>query len=393
MKHSRVLYFFMLVISIIFISYKGGSIPYLFFYFVLMLPIFSFGYTLIVYMRFRVAQNIDSIRMIKKIPLPYQAVIANEDYFTYTSMRPEYFEDFTKVMMNEERDSYEIAPRSSLKMNGTLYAQFRGTFEAGISSIEIKDFLYLFTIRYPLMSRLKIIVSPRLISMQRLNLVQWMEESDRIRKIKKGTNEVYDPEIRKYTKGDSLKQIHWKSSAKKMELMTRKIIEIEDPSPVLFLDLKETRKSGRLKIAQEDNIVELALAVIRQFLNTETSIFLCSQDEYYREVLIRDEREFDQFYTDSAEIVFKDHIGIEEQILSYYQKHINDKGCLILITGNMDPELMECLSYVVKNDYSVALFYFGTQFDEEENNRVRFLKDKGIMSYCIHPEEDLEKIF
>lgn len=393
MSHSRFRYFIMLILSIIFVSVKGGSIPYLIFYFVLLLPLFSFGYTLLVYMRFRVAQNIDSIRMIKKVPLPYQAVIANEDYFTYTSMKPEFFDDYTRVTMTKKQELFEIAPRSSLKMDGFLYAQYRGTYEAGIKSIEMKDFLYLFKVRYPLMSKLKIIVSPRIISIQKINLIQWMEESERIRKIRKGTNEIYDPEIRKYAKGDSLKQIHWKASAKKMELMTRKMIEIEEPQPVLFLDLNITDKPGGLRIALEDNIIEIALAIVKQFLDADTPILLCSQDERYRETFIRDAREFELFYTDSAEIAFQKYSGIEEQIQYYYQSHMKDVGCMILITGNMSIALMECLSHYVKNGCSIVLFYFGTQYDEEEINRVRFLKDEGVVCYDIHPEEDLEIIF
>ncbi len=393
MKYNRLIYGTLLIIVTLFVSFYGGSVPYLLFYFVLLLPLFCILYTFIVYMRFRVHQNIDSIRIIKKVAIPYRSILANEDYYTYTSLRPEYFDDYSHVSIEGEIHTYEIQPKTSLQLEGYLKADYRGTFEAGIKSIEIKDFLYLFSIKYPLLSKLKIIVSPRIVSIHKINLVQWMDEQNTARKFRKGTNEMYDPELRKYVKGDCRKHIHWKASAKMQEFMTRKVIEMEEPQPYLFMDLCETGKSGKQKIAIEDNVIEMTLAVISQFMLGKTPLHVCCQNQEYGNCVISDERVFDHFFSFTTEVTFGEYQKIEELIRQQQQSQMTEPACVIVITGKISIELMESLINLNKNNCSVTLFYIGEQNNEKEWNLIRVLKDEGIITYVIHPEEDIEQLY
>lgn len=392
-KKNHLIYLSLLLLATGFVSFYGGSVPYLLFYFILLLPVFCLAYTLLVYARFRVHQKIDQIRLIKKMLVPYESILANEDYYTYTSLKPEYFDDFSHIFMPNEISSFEIQPKSSLSLDGFLCADFRGTFEAGIRKIEIKDFLYFFTIRYPLMSRLKIIVSPRIVTIHKLNLLQWNDDNNRIRKIKKGNNEVYDPELRKYVPGDNRKQIHWKASAKKSELLTRKQIELEEPQPYLFMDLQKTQREGRMQIALEDNIIEMTLAIISQFLTGKTSIHVCCQEEGYHDRVIADERSFEFYYGFTTEVTFRKVCGIEELMRERLIHSRQNTGNVILVTGIMNLALMECLLTISKNQFAVTLFYFGILEEEMQNGMLQVLKDAGIITYIIHPEEDIEILY
>ena len=54
---------------------------------------------------------------------------------------------------------------------------------------------------------------------------------------------------------------------------------------------------------------------------------------------------------------------------------------------------MECLLTISKNQFAVTLFYFGILEEEMQNGMLQVLKDAGIITYIIHPEEDIEILY
>jgi len=65
MQRNRILYSFLYVLSLIFIYFYGGKIPYMLFYTVLLLPFVSIAITSIAFVRFKYVQDIDKRSVVK----------------------------------------------------------------------------------------------------------------------------------------------------------------------------------------------------------------------------------------------------------------------------------------------------------------------------------------
>ena len=57
-----------------------------------------------------------------------------------------------------------------------MYCKYRGHLSGGRKSVEVTDFLGLFTIPYPLMSQIRLTARPRIIPMEQLRVV--LQEQD-----------------------------------------------------------------------------------------------------------------------------------------------------------------------------------------------------------------------
>ena len=71
MRRNRIAALVLFVLSLISISFKGGPVSYGFFFFTLFVPLVSFAYTLVVYLRFKIYQEIGTRPSLLAILLPF----------------------------------------------------------------------------------------------------------------------------------------------------------------------------------------------------------------------------------------------------------------------------------------------------------------------------------
>ena len=75
----------------VFASFYGGNIPYTLFYLTLLLPVISFLYTVYVYLRVKVYQEIENMVLVKGESTGYTFRVANEDFLSYQNLRIRFF--------------------------------------------------------------------------------------------------------------------------------------------------------------------------------------------------------------------------------------------------------------------------------------------------------------
>ncbi len=59
MAVNRLIYGILLVLSVLFANFYGGKIPYMLLFITLLLPLFSFLYTLVLFASFKYIQSVD----------------------------------------------------------------------------------------------------------------------------------------------------------------------------------------------------------------------------------------------------------------------------------------------------------------------------------------------
>lgn len=73
-------------------------------------------------------------------------------------------------MKPEDTGVISLLPHEEIRVDTKMYCKYRGTYPVGVKSVEITDFLGLFTIPYPMMSQIRLTARPRIIPMEQLKI-------------------------------------------------------------------------------------------------------------------------------------------------------------------------------------------------------------------------------
>ena len=308
-RWGKLLYLFFLIGATILVSCRGGNISYLLFYFALLLPVLAFFYSLYVFYRFKIVQDVSRV-VVKAQEVPYRLLLANEDFLPFTHIRLHFFSDMVR-MKPADPGVISLLPHEEIRVDTKMYCKYRGTYPVGVKSVEVTDFLGLFTIRYPMMSQIRLTARPRIIPLEQLKIV--LQEQDPKTSLfpVSRLQDLPDYELRSYLPGDSRKYIHWKNSARAGELLVRKQMPEELFETILFMDLTpqgegmEAKHSMEAKRSMEDNIIEAALSFVHDYYLKNIPIRILFMEDSLREILVDESTGFEPFYDKCAELSFE----------------------------------------------------------------------------------------
>lgn len=365
---KKVVYIVLLTGSIILVSFRGGTIPWLLFYFMLMIPLLALLYALYVYCRFRIVQQVDRY-VDKGQNIPYRLELANEDWLMMTGIGLNFYTDTVQVMKKksdgtttpyeDEPDRLFLLPHQQKQVEMELYCKYRGTYPVGVKSVSVTDFFGLFTITYPMMAHIRLTARPRILTLAQFQSKLKKRDSKKNRPVVTLLQEQLDFELRKYIQGDALHCIHWKNSARAGELLVRKQAPQELYELVVVMDCTRVEKKDELKRMQmEDNIIEAAIALLYDacIKKVKTRV-VWSSDRLY-EVPIDNMESFEKFYNLCAELPFCSCMTLE-QTWKACEAKMRGNPAFWLIGCDVPPLLSEMVDKSRKQGKEVILIDTG----------------------------------
>ncbi len=285
MLKRRIIIAALIIITGVFASFNGGSAKTLFYIF-LLIPFSSLFYTVYVYIRFRIYQNVESKMIVKGEKTPYFFVLSDEDFIAYTDIRVEFLEDYSTPQNMELSRSYCLIPGERNEYHTEILCHYRGEYSIGIKSVVITDFLGLMKIRYPQHSNIHMIVLPKIIDINSISLSPVDEDSKLLRFSHSSSTEPPDCESRKYVTGDSIKLINWKISAKKRELYVRQNSDSQKNEIIFIMDMMPVRTDDYSRIITEDKIIECALTTANYLVKKKVPLTVVyEQDDIIRHLV------------------------------------------------------------------------------------------------------------
>jgi uncharacterized protein (DUF58 family) len=145
------------------------------------------------------------------------------------------------------------------------------------------------------MSKLKLTVLPRVVTIGRLGIAPAQKDAKISPYLQNSVRDAMDIETRKYIAGDSRKQIHWKVTAKKNQLFSRKYISDPKSEIVVIMDLQSIKEDELTNIITEDQIIESSLAIANYCKDNNTNVKVCYEQNGFQIVNVRGKAEFDLF--------------------------------------------------------------------------------------------------
>lgn len=353
---NKILYILFLIGSILLVSFRGGSVSYLFFYFALLLPVLALAYSLYVYSRFRIVQEVARV-VVKSREVPYRLILANEDPLPFTNITLNFFTDMTNMAETNTR-SLCLIPYQKIQVDAKMYCRYRGTYPVGVKSVEVTDFLGVFTITYPLMSQIRLTAKPRIIPLEQLKQSLREEDSKNNLFSNAKLQDLPDYELRSYLPGDPLKRIHWKNSAKACELLVRRQMPEELTEIVLLMDLSPIDGEQDVRLKTEDSVIEVSLSFLHDYCLKKIPVRVVFMLSGIEELMIDERNGFDSFYSRCADLPFTSPWSLEKLWKEYLSSHGPNQS-YILVASRRNPLLSETVEDMRMSGMEVLLIHAG----------------------------------
>lgn len=308
-KMHRFLFLCLWLLSLGAISFYGGAVSYGFFFGVTLLPLVSLFYILCVYFRFKIYQELGNRSMVCGEPTDYFFVLENEEYFAFTGVSVRLFSDFSYVEELPGDTEYELLPGDRFTYETRLVCKYRGEYEVGVKEVVVTDFLGLLRIRYNNPGRIKALVSPKLVRLEELKGAEELQVP--LQREASGDAEPDIP-VRDYTEGDSLRQIHWKATARQGKLLVRTRTNEEKQGIAIFCDMTRYGRKPEEYLPLENKMLEALLALGYFFAARNTGFCVWYRQGRPVRQQVQGLKDFDGFYGKAAEAVFGEEGDIPE---------------------------------------------------------------------------------
>lgn len=388
---NRVIMLLLIIASTIFVSYYGGTVSYALFYMSLFIPLVSATYTFYVYVRFRIYQDVGQRIVIKGDLVPYSFTLSNEDYITFRSIKVNFLHDRSSIADLDEIKEYCLLPGQSEKMETHLRCNYRGEYAIGVSSVDITDFLYLFKITYPISTKLRVTVLPRVVHIPSLNIAPPVKDVKNAPYIANQSLDILDLETRRYIAGDSKKQIHWRTSAKRGQLYSRKFMSNPKTEMAIVMDLKSIQEDSLTATIVEDQIIEGTLAIANYCVENNTKVKVFYEQDGIKNISIKGKREFDLFYQLTVQMLFHSSVSVENTL----QECLNfteNTGFYIVITHEISYELYKVMLEFSERGKDLSLLLICDKVGMDEEEMIKSLKLSGILVRQVMREDEIGEV-
>ena len=229
------IYIAILVLSIVFASYHGGPVSYLWLYAILLLIPLSVFYLIFNYRTLRIYQELDAIKITKGEVHNYRAVFENNGCFPIHKMGLYTYTDRCKLSEIEEKKELNLRSFDRQELLSEITCNYAGGYYIGIEKISLEDPFGLFQVIIPIPWSFRAIVRPQVTdkaagALEIENLINstGLKSEDHFEEIPGSDTRIYQP-------GDPMHAINWKVSAKTSKLMVRMPEKMERRTLTLFL--------------------------------------------------------------------------------------------------------------------------------------------------------------
>ena len=359
MKVRRCLLGIVWVLALTAISFYGGAVSYGFFFGVTLIPVISLIYLICVLARFKIYQEAEKKSLVCGQPTPYLFILQNEDFFAYTSISVRMHSSFSYAEDSFENVEYELLPGDKSVCETKIICKYRGEYEIGVKEVILTDFFRLFRLRYAVSGQIKAVVIPQIVQLAELKSI-----ADLPMLVQSDTSGSREPDIvvRDYVEGDSLKQIHWKATAREQKLKVRVMTGKENQGITVFCDTR--RYSGDMKdfLPLENKILEAFLAVGYYFAaaDKEFSAYYGQSGVVKKHVEGMDD--FDDFYHTVSKIVFakdENSRNVLEQVIG--QGVLWGSNLVFCVLHELDPAILDITERLAASGVVVVIYVITDQ--------------------------------
>lgn len=355
MRHRRLIWFLLWILSLAGISHYGGAASYGLFFALTLLPLISLLYLMITYFQFKIYQELRSADIICGQPMPYSLVLRNEGFFSISGIRLKLYTDFSKVADMEEGTEYALLPGDEYRYETTLTCKYRGEYPVGVEQVIFVDFLRLFSFRYTLSKKLQATVYPRVAELTEVTGITRQQTTPLLER--SSLHQEPDVIVRDYIQGDSLKRIHWKNTARIGSLQVRNDVDEAGQEITLLFDTHRFGKSMPQYLPLESRILEVVVSLSKFFVKQNAHLSVYYGEHGLQRQMAHNSQAFDNLYMQLSKVRF----DATEDFTSLFRE-CYDKGCflhtgiVLIILHEPEEALLKLIQQLTLSGTTVLLY-------------------------------------
>jgi len=366
MRKNWFIYIIVVLILFAFIYVRDSAMTFAAFYVALMLPIFSYVLAQLTKKKITFVETLGTSFVAKNELTEYKVEIHNRGFL------PCFFAkiNFDLQHLGLESDSgvvyFSLGAGKKETIAAKISGQYRGLYEVGVPEVVIYDFLGLFKVRPRYASQVRLTIMPRVVQMKELHLDANDDGETTAKRHLPGADLSVATDLREYLPTDSSRQIHWKATAKKGELISKNPQEIEQPQAVFFVDNRRLQKALIRTLEQEDKLIDDVVSVMSHCYHAGYRMSLQTlQAKFLKSKLTADHEfssDFNRLYQEVAILPFGE-FGDLTSLLGNYYRFGNNFDNIYLFTQEVNAEAVERLEEIRAAGNAVTLFMYGAITD------------------------------
>ena len=159
-------------------------------------------------------------------------------------------------------ERFSLLPKESRTLILTARFDHIGTYQVGLQSLKVYDLIGLFSFSQPTAGTYKVQVMPRIVELEKLQIAEEQVSDNSMVQRSVVSDGMDYVGMRDYELGDSMKNIHWKASARFDTFLTRIRERQINPSICVVLDRSSAWVDGERMMQVFDAVVESALSIM-----------------------------------------------------------------------------------------------------------------------------------
>jgi len=262
MWKNRLTYALVTVVLFLFIYLQEHRMTYMAFYAVLIMPILSYLLGVFSKRYFSISEQLSSHFMTKGEEVVYTVMTRNRSFLpcSFARIRLEACEFGLDIQMRETY--FSSFPYKNRDFTFRIKGIYRGTYMIGIKDVTFYDFLGLFQFKLSTKKLHQLLITPRIIAIADLSLNTATSDEGSSKNYLKGEDYSNIAELRAFELSDSYRQIHWKVSARKGELISKTFHEEKRQAAVFFIDNVRMSRDLQTAMALEDKVMEMVVSAM-----------------------------------------------------------------------------------------------------------------------------------
>jgi len=232
------------------------------FYAALILPVISFIVAWLSRSKIDISEKLSQSFVTKKEVVEYKVKIQNRGFLPcfFACLYFDLHEIGLEADATEEY--FSIKPFGSYEAIVQVCGKYRGLYDVGIENAVIYDFLGIFKFKLNYTKRLRLTIAPQIIKIPELQLDAMEEGETTVKRYIQGKDYSMISELREYQPTDTYKQIHWKATAKRNELISKDPQEIEQLATIFLVNNKRLQKTLEEALEREDKLMDIVVSAM-----------------------------------------------------------------------------------------------------------------------------------
>ncbi len=305
-KRGIILYLFILLLSLIFASFYGGPVSFVWLYAVILILPLSILYTFLNYQFLRIFQEVEVHKLTRGETHSYRVLIENDSILPIYKMSILLLADRCSLYEIENGKELSLESFEKVELSSGISCKYAGAYNVGIEKISLSDPFGLYQVLLSIPYSFKAIVKPQItdVANKALEIENLINNSGL--KSHKLFEEIPGSEVRPYQVGDNLHSINWKVSAKQSELMVRLPEKMEKRTVTLLLDAaaEPDSKQDVTYLKRRDYFLEFIISAAWNFGEQGVPVKLIYPSGQITQYTVDSYDSFMEFYSVVADGIF-----------------------------------------------------------------------------------------